>query len=362
MKIVKKDSGIYWVEFLDAAGKRRRLSTKAKEPLMARRAANALVAEENSKITSSLPRQPASKGLTVAALLDRCRSEVWQNCRSQPTIKSNVKILKQYLGNEPVASIGFSRLDRLRLQMFDDKYAAGTVKRKLNALGTALSMATCWEDAEGRPLLAAKPRMPSVEVRNLKDRVITEAEEAVIFAAVATRAEREPMRDWKRFGFLLVFLRDTGCRLGEATAAEVSNVIDRDVSDGRTIKFLLLPRYSTKNGKPRELPLTTAICETLPYLTMNAHAGSLFPYKGSTAWAMWNSIREDLKGQGIDIGDVVLHTWRHTCLTRLARKGNVRIEQISDWAGHSSLQVTMDRYRHMLPEDKLSVLDALNAK
>jgi integrase len=39
----------------------------------------------------------------------------------------------------------------------------------------------------------------------------------------------------------------------------------------------------------------------------------------------------------------------------------VPIERISEWAGHSSVQVTMDHYLHLMPEDKLGTLDVIES-
>jgi integrase len=133
------------------------------------------------------------------------------------------------------------------------------------------------------------------------------------------------------------------------------------VFDGVERVSVAFPRYRTKNKKPRVVWLTKAIIETLPILRANAIDGRLFHITPATAWYMWNGIREDLKVQGYDMDDVKLHTLRHTCLTRMAQSGKFRIEQISDWAGHSSIQITMDRYRHMLPSDSAHLVDHLDA-
>lgn len=358
MNMVKLNSGIWRVDFDDAQGVRRRLSTKSRDGVAARQIAKDLIRKHDAELGVVAPSAP--RGLTVAKLLDRCFAEVWNTSRSQATTKSNIKVLKSYIGDELVAEMDFTKLDKLKLKMLADNYAPGTVARKMTALGKALTMATRWTGANGRPLLSAKPSMPQVVVQNFCDRVINPAEQDAVFDAVAARVSAEPMRDWKRFGLLLVFLRDTGCRLSEALKLTVNNLKELEDPTRGTVTFAEFPRYSTKNKKPRNVPLSGAIMAEMPYLKAAAVDGFLFPYKPQTAWYSFNTIRADLKKKGIDLSDVKLHTWRHTCLTKLARSGKVRIEDIADWAGHASIQITMDRYRHMLPQDKLTILDVLN--
>jgi integrase len=72
---------------------------------------------------------------------------------------------------------------------------------------------------------------------------------------------------------------------------------------------------------------------------------------------MWDNIRSDMKDQGFDLSEVVLHTMRHTRLTRLAKAG-VAIHKISQWAGHSDIKVTWDHYSHLAPTDLLDLVPA----
>lgn len=354
-----KRGNIYQVDFVDANGERQRQSTRRRDHRTARDEANQIVRAWNE----ALPGAKGSKaskptGVTVAHILDRTMSEVWSKSRSPATARSNVRALKRYVGDTPLTTLNYDTLSKAAQAMEKDGSAPATVKRKLQALGKALTMATKWTGSDGKPLLPAKPPMPQITVRNFKERVISPEEEAAIFAALEARREREPMRDWRRFAAFITFLRDTGCRVGEAVGVSEDHITVRDTEANGSVHFVEFPRYTTKSEKPRILPLSDAIVGSLEFLRGNAVGGKIFPYRETTAWYTWNVIRADLKAAGVNMDDVVLHTWRHTCLTRLARKG-VRIERIADWAGHSTLQVTMDRYRHMLVEDKLDTLAAL---
>lgn len=54
-------------------------------------------------------------------------------------------------------------------------------------------------------------------------------------------------------------------------------------------------------------------------------------------------LRDDLGKQGMDLSDVVIHTFRHTCLTRMHKRG-VPLEIVSKWAGHASVAITEKVY------------------
>lgn len=351
--IKKKPNGIYFVSYYEGET-RRRISTQTTDLKEARARARGIVGGTFAPVVSSKPTRAGA--MTVGELLDRCHQTVWRTARSQATLKSNIKILQEMCGQWVVAELTYARLEELVRSLFDRGYAAGTVHRKLCTLSKALNQATKMTYADGRPVLQGKVPMPTVTAKNSRDRIISPEEEVAIFNAVDARARSETTRDWRRFGHLLRFLLDSGCRLSEALNVREANLEERN---GRI--FVLFPRYTTKSDKPRSLPLSNDITGRLPHLRANAVDGRLFPLKPQTAWYMWNTIRGDVAKAGLCIDDVVLHTFRHTCLTRLAKSGKVRLEHISDWAGHANMEITRQFYLHLMPEDKLSTLAALEA-
>jgi integrase len=212
----------------------------------------------------------------------------------------------------------------------------------MDMVGKSLTMATRWE------IMVARPAMPTLKVENKRERVMTDDEEAAIFQACAKRAEAEPARPWVRFGHLVRFLLDVGCRLGEALNVKLGDV---EEIDGQWVVHFR--RYETKNGKPRSIPLTDAVVASLPYLRMTAARGMLFPITAGTAWYMWDNLRDDVG----DMEDVVLHTLRHTCITRLAARLPIQI--VSLWAGHSDIKVTAG-YTHLNTSNLVQAMQVLN--
>jgi integrase len=365
MNLKRKASGIWAVHFMDN-GTLRRVTTGSRDKKIAMQRAREIVYGDPNAAQAPIPtdRKADAGGVTMKELFEKCRDTVWREgeVRSQATIRSQIKILTPLIGHELASDITYSRLEALQKAMLGMGYAPATVKRKMDMVSKALKMATIWTDENNKPLLKAKPTMPTITVRNKRERIVGEEDERAIFEAVAARAIEFPSMDWTRYGFFLRFLLDTGCRLAEALNVHVSHLETRTVEvRGQMVEktFLTIPRTITKNGKPRVLPLSQAIEDTLPYLRMAAVEGRLFPWNNATAWYRWKVIRDDVKAEeGIDLDDLVLHSFRHTCLTRLAKRE--KIHKVSYWAGHSSIQITADRYGHLSPDDMLDLVGVLD--
>lgn len=369
----RKPSGIYFLDLRKEGLGRVSLETRDRATALERRREYAL-----GKPLPSSPEKPRISGnqVTMRELFDRAQATVWHpsQAKSQATIRSNVKILNAVIGDEPVSAMTYSRLEQLATDLKAMGYAPGTVKRKMDAVSKVLRMATKWTDENGKPLLGAKPPMPSIKVKNTKDRVLSYAEEAQVFASIEARRQKEPGRPWRRYGILIRFLLDTGGRLGESlmTGPGDLTVVPVD-DDGNTATLVTFGRYRTKNDKPRSVPLTSETERNLRSLENDLAIRTYeneeqkivekkvyFGFKEATAWYMWSNLRDDLAELGFDIGDVTLHTLRHTCLTRLAQ-GGMELLRLQKWAGHSDPKITAERYVHLRVDDLLSGLDILQS-
>lgn len=67
-----------------------------------------------------------------------------------------------------------------------------------------------------------------------------------------------------------------------------------------------------------------------------------FPLPYGMIQSSWRQMRKKL-----ELNDVLIHTLRHTCATRLFQKG-ADIYTVKEYLGHSNISVTM-RYAHMNP-------------
>lgn len=361
MRLYQKPSGIWAVDYVDSSGERRRVSTGRRDKVAARAVAKDIVAGKVEPTGSPAPvEKQATTGTSMDALWKRCELTIWhpREIKSLKTLASNLKILRTMEIEFPagsgtflrfvdldVAEVRFTHLEALAQALFLKGYSAGTVRRKMHMVGASLTMAAKWE------MIQARPPMPSLPEGGIRERVITADEERALFAEVDKLREKEPTRDWRRYGYLLRFLMDTACRLGEALSATVDWIEERDV-EGETRLVLNIPASVTKSGKGRLLPLSDDIINSLPYLKAQAVGGKLFPYSHGTAQYYWReNLMPALRRNGYEMKDVVLHTFRHTKLTRLAKKPGFGIHRVSKWAGHADIKITAKVYAKLDVDD-----------
>lgn len=367
----QKPSGIYYIdtEVPDPETgelKRARISfnTKSKGDAEAQRRAwlsgqhPKHPSQEGHKVTAATSGRMSStnekfEGTDLGVWLQKCLADekVWGNCRAFDTHKSNVKILRNLLPEgitvEGITSKHIYDLDEyLRDEI---GYAAGSRRKLLGSLSAALRRAA--EPDVG--LIPARPAFPSIKVKNQRDRVLSLDEERVFFECVEARRNAEPQRHWRHFDRLVRILLGTGFRLGEALSLGPSSVKRKRWTDhtGKTFEgiWLGLNASDTKSEKPRDVPLTKELQALLPTLNAEQAGGRWFPWPRRTSGPlkMLQNIREDMKLRGYDIDDVVLHTMRHTCATRLA-EGGMDLIGLRDWLGHSDIKITAGRYVHLM--------------
>jgi len=172
-------------------------------------------------------------------------------------------------------------------------------------------------------------------------RVYTPAEEAQILATLKLWSY-DDLHD------LFVFLVDTGARVGESTKLEWPEV------NGTTVLFL---GETTKNRTERVVGLTPRAREALA--RMKAKHGNL---SGPFVWVERQTMRtiwDRLRGHLEWLDDqCVIHTFRHTCLSRLVQKG-ASLYQVQRWAGHKT-PMTTQRYAKFAPRDMESLAGLLS--
>lgn len=292
-------------------------------------------------------------GTDLGVWLQKCLSDekVWGNCRAFDTHRSNVKILRNLLPEAiTVEGITSKHIYDLDAHLRDQCGYAPASRRKL--LGTlSASLRRAAEPDVG--LIPARPAFPSIKVNNVKDRVISLDEERAMYECIAARRSAEPMRHWQHFEHLCTLLMHTGFRLAEALSCGPSSVKRKRWTDhtGKTFEgvWLGLSAGETKSAKPRDVPLSQTVLAILPVLHQNQAGGRWFPWKRGSSGPLYllQNIREDMKERGYDFDDVVLHTFRHTCATRLA-EGGMDLIGLRDWLGHSDIKITAARYVHLM--------------
>ncbi|MFN3808822.1 tyrosine-type recombinase/integrase [Asticcacaulis sp.] len=306
--------------------------------------------------------KPVSDGqvILVSQLFETCRTTIWKHHKSKETLRSTIKILNAMCGHESIKAIDRAYMESMKAQL-QPKYAESTIRRKLEVLSSALRHATHCKHPDGTYWLESKPMLPKFDINNNRERVISQKEEAAIYAAMDARIENEPTRAWRTFKIYYMWLQDTLGRKSEILA-----VNDSWLEEYKPGKWVLnLPGAVTKNGRPHTVPLTERLVATLPKLraTMLPN-GNFFPFKPAQAWRWWSTVRADVKKQSkgkINVDDVWIHTTRHTSATRLLKDPRNKIEFVSKMLNHSSIAITLDRYAHVQLENKQVLADSLDA-
>ena len=350
--IRQRGTNYLFVDWKDENGKRQRRALGTTSMSDARKKAKEII--YGAKAAS-----PKSHGITVRELFERCQQTNWspEEYSSQPTIKSNIKILNRYMGDESIETIDYWRLDKLKADMKADGYANGSVYRLMTTVGSALSRACIERYPSGRPWLVGRPPMPKCAKGKARERTVSFEEQEVIMQAIIDRAGNEPCRDWLRFLILIEFLLATSCRLGETLKIKLTAVEPMQI-DGRTVYVATLPAKDTKSKETRPVLLTKHVYQGLQSLRWRAVKNRFFPWSTGTAWYMWDCIRRDCLAKGCDISDVVLHTMRHTALTRLSTNG-ADLTGVQKWAGHASPVITAQVYIHTDVRGQLATLDIM---
>ncbi len=195
-----------------------------------------------------------------------------------------------------------------------------STNREMALLKVMFNLAIDWNFASENPL--RKVKMFS-EKDNLKERILTDEEEARLLAAAS-----DDLRP------VLVTLLNTGGR-----RMEVLSLRWRDIDLERgTVLFT-----KTKAGKNRMVPVNEPLHEVLSGFNPKKAGEFVFPGdEGERLNGVRRSFEKACRGAGLE--GLRLHDLRHTFATRLIRRG-VDIITVQALLGHSSVTVTQ-RYTH----------------
>lgn len=211
-----------------------------------------------------------------------------------------------------------------------------TINKKVSAVRAMMA------DAVLHGRLEAMPSLPrQLTKRNTKDRVFSDQEVAGLcayFQAIDQPAAAD----------LLVFLLETCCRWGEAEKLKGQDV---SLKQG-TVTF-----WSTKNGRPRSVPLTRRAIDAITPHLPPVPGHRVWPYSYCTYRRHFASGKEAL---GLaDDEALTIHTTRHTCASKLASRG-VSQGQLMAFGGWESL-AAVQRYMHLQTGALAACVAALEA-
>ena len=246
--------------------------------------------------------------------------------KSKVTNVTRFKALEEYLGNPNLADISSHMVQTMAGDMLADEYAPSTVNRTISLLSTILT------------LNEVELKMPHFKEYKGRIRYLSKTDEEALWKALEVRMGGDQGETvWEPLRCLLVVLMDTGIRLGEALRMQPEDIVV-DRAD--------LHVWISKGDLSRTLPLTDR--------ALKAAVG--VPWASLTKDMVEHRFKSLRTAAGLD-EEVVIHTLRHTCATRLAQSG-LNVAQIQQWMGHKDIKTTM-RYVHLASQDLHGCRDAL---
>jgi integrase len=338
MSIFKRGN-VYWYHFL-FNGEHVQKSTKQGNPRTARQmeaACRTALAKGEVGIIA-----PKTAPL-FSELAKRFLAHVQTRHENKPqTVIFYTAKMNRLLSYEPLKGVRADRIDEGLIEGYVVARRASvgpaTVNRELATLRRILRLAHEWNDIQ------RVPRIRLLNGERTRDFVLSRKQEQIYLAACP-----QPLHD------IAVLMLETGLRIGEALNLKWSDVIF-DPIKGSRFGFLRVREGKSRNAR-RVVPLTDRASTTLqgrvsaqngPLLFANREGGRYV--STSINHLHRNAVAPMVEGKRHPLfaGDFVLHSLRHTMLTRLGESG-VDAFTIMRIAGHSSIVVSQ-RYIHPTPE------------
>ena len=338
MSIFKRGN-VYWYHFL-FNGEHIQESTKQGNPRTARQIE---AAKRTALAKGEVGIEERKAAPMFSAIAQRFLDHVEARHENKPqTIQFYAAKLNRLLEYQPIAGARLDRIDEGIIEGYvvARRAAVGpaTVNRELATLRRMLRLAHEWKEIQRVP----KIRLLTGE--RVRDFVLSRKQEEIYLAACP-----QPLND------LAVLLLETGLRIGEALHLEWADITLEPVNGAR-FGFLRVREGKSKNAR-RVIPLTDRASSMLRERLESKASQFVFanrdgqPYLGTSI----NHLHRDAvapkingKRRALFPGDFVLHSLRHTMLTRLGESG-VDAFTIMRIAGHSSIVVSQ-RYIHPTPE------------
>ena len=281
-------------------------------------------------------------------LIEYTAKHEWADVKSGKQLHQNALLMGNVLGMDTdIRSIDHIKIDSLVLSLKGIGNSGATINRKLAALSKVLTT------AEYLGVIAKKPRIKKMREAENRIRWYTDEELAGVEDYLIETGE-PGMAQFIRF------LADTGLRLGEALALEWDDVMLQpppprewaSIGDGPSDRVLVT---KSKSGSPRSVPLTSKATAAIESMSDQK--------EGPWCWCSKAYLRKQWAAVRAHMGwdedsQAVLHTLRHTFISRLVQKG-IPILTVKELAGHKTIEMTL-RYAHLAPHnltDAIVVLD-----
>jgi len=344
---VYKRGGVYWYEF-GFKGARVRETTRQGNKAVA---LQIMAAHRTRLAKGEVGILEKTAARTLAEFAPAFLAAIETDCSEKPaTISFYKSKLKALLAYGPLADCPVDQVDEALVDAFKENrarqrsrrkraLAPGSVNRELATLRRLLRL------AHRRKLITTVPKIKMLDGEHEREFVLNpELEKLYLGAAPADLAD------------VAALMLDTGLRVGEAINLEWPQV--------HLPEYLKVLGRTSKNSKPRAIPLTKRAAEVL-YRRGAAKAGYVFHRgDGTPLYQTWlNQQHAEVRKRLKLPADFVPHSFRHTFGTRLGEAGADAFT-IMRLMGHSTVTVSQ-KYVHPTPETlerAIRGLEALNQR
>lgn len=335
----RKKSTFWWVNYIDASGKRTRRSTGTSD----RKEAEAL--EAKWKLEAYQGKQwGAQPSRTFDELMLAYLSATKRDKRSAERDRFSAKRLYAVFSGRELSGLKAADVRSYMEGRRAGGVGPGTINREVGLFSAAINYARReWGWDIANPAERRRMREPEGRVR-----WITKAEAAALIRAASTESRAPHLPDFIRLAL------HTGMRRGEMLGLEWRRV---DLQVG----LVFLEGEHTKSRKRRSVPLNAEAraalisrarfrsehCADSPWVFCNAEGERIASVKRSFISACRRAGLSDFRA----------HDMRHTCAAWLVSSG-VPLQAVRDLLGHSTIKVT-ERYAHLAPENVRAAVEVL---
>jgi integrase len=339
----QKESKFWWYKFT-WNGERVRKSTKQTN----KRVAEQMEAAQKTSLAKGevgiVQRGPAP---TLRQFSERFMQAISVRCAEKPrTIEFYQEKLNRLLEYTEIANSALDSIDEALIERYVQErrkaVAPATVNRQLATLRRALRLAHEWK------VIDRLPKIRLLQGERAREFVLSREQEVIYL-----KAAPQPLKD------LALLMLDTALRDGEALVLKWPDI---HLKPAPTAKFGYLQVQKGKSPRARRtVSLTARVREMLAARAKKSSSEFVFPGKNGNPILVTSldhqhsKVRKLLKMPE----DFVVHSLRHTMLTRLGLLG-VDAFTIMKIAGHSSITISQ-RYVHPSPESVERAFEKLEA-
>ncbi|PCJ56276.1 MAG: hypothetical protein COA79_19095 [Planctomycetota bacterium] len=250
-----------------------------------------------------------------------------------------VNLFNDHINNENklLKNISYTDIDKFKNNLVERKFSLATIDNRINALKALFSRAVYLSYIDLNPV----SKIPKIKIPEKEPQVFTDEELKRMF--LIAKELNDPF-----YLFLRVAL-DTGARKNELLCL-IKKKHFKLRNNVYEVTIVSNEITTTKSKKMRTVvlsPDTTILVKS--YLKKFDDDDLPFRYMDKDHGVLFRRIRS----QSEISKDKVFHSFRKTCLTKMAMSG-VPIYHLTKYAGHSSITVTEKFYINVKTEDTLA--------